>query len=270
MINQTSKTVLIVLAIMLILAGCEQLRKKKTPPLIPAYERLNDPNFVIPDYASGAIEATGGSRAWAETRKLEFDCVVTFYQPDNSFYLTEHRYEIYPWTNTIRISTQEPFGKFVWQLSGGQFGMLAGDNRKDISPVAGFYRDFAETILTTITAPVHLLDESVELTKVTTPTRIKGRWYYPINQATIVDDRQEGDKSVGPYWPKVIFYQDRDSSLVDTLWFADIEEKKFLLTLGYDYAEVDKKGILAPTKIEMFITDDRESLQTCLAEINFK
>jgi hypothetical protein len=75
------------------------------------------PNFETEPsgYITQAIEAAGGLEAWTKTKKLQLNCVVTFYQPDKSYYLTEQRYEIYPWSNSIRISTFEPQAVFIWQ-----------------------------------------------------------------------------------------------------------------------------------------------------------
>lgn len=263
MANKVLKTSWFILVSVLIITGCEQQHREAGPVLA-------DPNFVPPDYAASAIEATGGRQSWAKAEKLELDCVVTFHQPDGSFYLTEHHCEIHPWTNSIRISAQEPLRKLVLQLSDGQFSVLRGYDRADTSKVAESYRDFAETILTTITAPVRLLDGSAEFTRVPTPTRIKGLLYYPINRATLAGNKQGGNVPAEPYWSEVIFYQNTDSSLIDTLWFANAKEKIYLLVLGYNYAEVDSQGILAPTKVEIFITDNRGALQKCFAEVNFK
>jgi hypothetical protein len=268
MINQVSKAIFLFLVTIFAVAGCEQQHKEVVA--VPLYEHLLDPNFVIPDYASGAIEATGGKQAWAKVKKLEFDCVVTFYQPDDSFYLTEHHYEIHPWTNSIRITAREPLNKFVWQLSEGRFSMLEADKQNDISPVAGFYRDFAETILNIITAPIRFLDEKTTFTKLQSMIKREGFWYQPIQQTNRNSDTAVSTEPAKPYWSKVIFYQNKENSLVDTILFADSVENKFLAVRGYDYTEVDKKGVRVPIKIEVFKTDAQGSFQQLLAEINFK
>ncbi len=267
MINRVSKAIWLILVTTFIVAGCEQ-HKEEVP--VPLYERLVDPNFVIPDYAASAIEATGGKQTWAKTKKLEFDCVVTFYQPDGSFYLTEHHYEIYPWTDSIRITAREPLNKFVWQLSEGQFSMPEGNKQNDISPVAGFYRDFAETILSIITAPIRFLDEKAIFTKLQSTVKREGFWYQPIQRMIRHSDTVVSPEPTKPYWSKVIFYQNKENFLVDTILFADSSENKFLAVRGYDYNEVSKKGVRVPTKIEVFRTDARGASQQLLAEINFK
>jgi hypothetical protein len=54
------------------------------------------------------------------------------------------------------------------------------------------------------------------------------------------------------------------------IWFADLDKQKFLAVRGYDYEEVEKGGILAPTKIEIFTTDARAVLGRRLATIDLK
>ncbi|MGD8500353.1 MAG: hypothetical protein PVJ86_06880, partial [Phycisphaerales bacterium] len=124
----------------------------------PDFETISVPS----DYAARAIEAAGGFNAWTKAKEVHLDCVVTFYQPDGSFYLTQQRYVVYPWSNAIQISAREPQGSFVWQLSKGQFDVLEGSAQAVELPIAAPSRCFAEVILNIITAPVRFLDGSVE------------------------------------------------------------------------------------------------------------
>ena len=207
-------------------------------------------------YAIQAIEAAGGG-VWTKMEKLQLDCVVTFYQPDGSFYLTEQRYEVYPWSNSIRISAREPQGRFVWQLSEGQFDVLQGDHQISVPE-----RCFSEAILNIITAPARLLDGSVEFTKQTAAVKVRGQWYYPIGR------RNKPDVESSRRLSEAIFYQDRDISLVDMIRFACIGTEKFLAVRGYDYTEIEKGGVLVPARIEIFSTDARGDSQKRLVKID--
>lgn len=271
MVNRFSKIIWLILAAAFIVAGCEQEQKEETS----VYNVLLDPNFVMPEYASRAIEATGGLEAWTKTKKLEFDCVVTLYKSDGSFHLTEQHHEIYtagtgPPSNSIRISAEEPQGKFVWQLSGGMFSVLEGAEQVDALPIAIENRQFAEAIHNITTAPVRLLDE-FGFTKLDDPVKKEGRWYYPIK---IYRVRGGPDDMLGTSYTlrerlKAVFYQDKNNSLVDMLQFVDIDEDKFLAVRGYDYKEVEKKGISVPTRIEIFRTDAAGVLQERLVKIDY-
>lgn len=313
MIRRFLKTTWLVLVIAFLLAGCK-LRYKKDKDVDVLARGPDDQTLVAQtDDAADVIRAAGGFGSWMNIKKLELDCVVTFYQQEGSetepsFYLTEHHYEVYPWSNAIRISAQEPMSSFVWQLSNGQFSVLQGDESRpskgrdeqaDISPMVDFGRDFAEVILGITTAPVRLLDKSTRFLKKSRPVRVEGRWYYPIErgpqtpffafgepqqtypvesrplegrdeQAADVDKKQKAVEPRQIYWSKIVFFQNRDSSLVDIIWFADVDNEKFLAVRGYDYDDIVEKGVLIPAKIEIFRSDTRTIFKERLAEIRFK
>jgi len=265
MISLFSKTIWLVFVMAFIIGGCEQKYKENVEVLAlgPDLETLG----FVPDYAAGAIEAAGGSDTWMKTKELQLDCVVTFYQPDGSFYLTEQHYEVYPWSNSIRISGREPQGKFVWQFSKGQFSVLQGGDRIEGLPSTVGSRCFAEVILNVITVPARFLDESVEFFKVPDPVKLQGQWYYPISRRmkprTMAEPTaHEIDLSAA------VFYQNRDSSLFDMLWFPQMSGGKSLMVRGYDYSEIEKGAVLVPTKIEIFRTDARGDSKERLVKID--
>lgn len=260
--NRISEIICLVLVAVFVLAGCGQKHKEDVDVLARGQEveAISTPS----EEAARAIEATGGLNAWKKTTKLQLDCVVTFYQPDGSFYLTEQLYEVHPWFNSIQISADEPQGTFVWKLSNGQFNVLRGAGQIDALPKAVPSRCFAEVILNIITAPARFLDGSVEFTKQSTPVKMQGKWYYPI-------DRQ--GKDLTARISDAVFYQDRDSSLVDMIRLACLNtgatrEKPIQYVRGYDYEVVEKGAPLVPTRIEIFETDARDRSQKRLVKID--
>ncbi len=262
MSNRISKTICLVLAGIFVLAGCERQQEEDVDVLARGQEveAISPPS----EEAARAFEAAGGLDAWKKTTKLQLDCVVTFYQPDGSFYLTEQRYEVHPWLNSIQISADEPQGTFVWELSNGQFNVLRGAGQIEALPKAVPSRCFAEVILNIITAPARFLDGSVEFSKQSTPVKMQGKWYYPI-------DTQGKDLTART--SEAVFYQDRDNSLVDMIRLACLNtgaarEKSIQYVRGYDYQEVEKAGPLVPTRIEIFETDARDRSQKRLVKID--
>jgi hypothetical protein len=274
MIAQLSKTTCLVLVITSLITGCRQEYKKDVDLLASSPDLQTLP--IPSDYASGAIVAAGGLQEWVKAAKLELDGVVTLYQSDGSVYLTEQRYEIYPWSNSIRVSALEPQGEFICELSQSSFRVLAGAEIVKTLPALVTERDLADAILTITTAPVRFLDSSVKFTKASEPVKMQGQWYYPIERAYAVEQRTSAGskrrdfKSPESYWSKVVFYQNKDNSLVDMLWFASVGEKKFFAIRGYDYSRVQKKGVLLPAKIEIFRTDARRVLPKRVAQVSFK
>jgi len=271
-----------------IFTGCQRKHREDVVEVLasgPDLETISVP----PDYVVRAIEAAGGWNAWAQTKELQLDCVVTFYQPDGSFYLTEQHHVVYPWSNSIQISAREPQGTFVWQLSRGQFDVLQGAGQIDGLPVEISSHCFAEMILSVITIPARFLDASVEFTKASTGLKIQGQWYYPITRRSKPVVGAELEPEPARPLSKAVFYQDRDSSLVDMLLFADVGSSviaseaqpsaaiPFSFAIrGYDYSEVvhigsqgEKEGVCVPVRIEIFRTDTRGNLQERLVKIDY-
>lgn len=252
MMNWISKTIWLTSVTLLAIAGCEQEQKQ---------EQKVDVSAPKPPYISRAVEATGGLQLWTKTQRLEFDCVVAFYQPDGSFYLTEQHHEIYPWSNLIRISAQEPQGKFVWEFSPDGMTIIEGTRQGDFLPIGLGAEDFAKAILDITTTPVRLLESKAAFIRGPSPVKVEGRWYYPI-------ERVRPDKPGEPYRPKLVFYQNRDSSLVDMLRFASVDGGTFLAVRGYYYHEIEKGSVSVPIKVEIFKTDAAGFLQQRLVKID--
>jgi hypothetical protein len=238
----------------LAVAGCEQEQQR---------EQKVDASLSTPPYISQAIEATGGLDAWKKTQKLEFDCIVSFYETDGSFYLTKQHHEIYPWSGLIRVSAQEPQGKFIWEFSPNGMRVIEGTKQGDFLPIGLGAQDFVKAILDITTAPVRLLDSKAQLIKDTTSVKIEGRWYYPIRQA------RPDQTDSGPYQPKFVFYQNRANSVVDMLLFLGVDRGTALAVRGYNYQEVKKGGIVVPAKIEFFIADVGLVMQHRLVKIDY-
>lgn len=256
--------------------GCQRLQKKREEVLAvgPNVESLIAPE----DYAVQIIKVAGGIQNWIKTKDIGIDCVATFYDTDGSFYLTERHFEVYPWSNSIQIFADEPMGRFVWQLSNGRFNILKGNESTDVSPGIISYHDFSDSVLNIITAPVRLLDKEAVFAKGSEAIKISGQWYYPIERTyrviqeekTSKKDQRDIVKPAKPYWSKVIYYLNRDSSIVYFIWFGDINSEKFLAVRGYDYRVLERKNVLIPTKMEIFKSNTRADFKERLVTIAVK
>ncbi len=279
--NNFSKTIWLVFAVAFVFTGCQRKYEENVVDTLDSGSDIEMPS-VPPDYVVKAIEAVGGWKAWTRTKELQLDCVVTFYQPDGSFHLTEQHHVVYPWSNSIQISAREPQGTFVWQLSRGQFDVLQGAGQIDGLPVEISSHCFAEMILSVITIPARFLDASAEFTKASIGLKIQGQWYYPITRRSRPVVGTELEPEPARPLSKALFYQDRDSSLVDMLLFADVDSSVIgsevqpsaaipvsFAIRGYDYAEVEKEGVRVPARIEIFRTDTRGNLQERLVKIDY-
>jgi len=243
-------------------AGCEQKQKEDVDALTLAQEA--EVISIPSNEAEQAIKATGGLDIWKKTVQLQLDCVVTFYQPDGSYYLTEQQYEINPWLNSIQISDDEPQGMFVWQWSEGKFDVLKGTGQMGALSKAVPSCCFAESILDIVTAPVRFLDGTVKFSERSEPVRIQGEWYYPI---------QRQEKVFTSRVSEAVFYQDRDSSLVNMIRLSCTGtgfaiDRTVQYVRGYDYKKVEKTGLHVPTRIEIYETDARDRTQKRVVKID--
>jgi hypothetical protein len=256
-----------VLVVAFIFTGCQRKYEEEAVDALDSGPEI-DMTSVPPDYVVKAIEAVGGWNAWIRTKELQLDCVVTFYQPDGSFYLTEQHYVVYPWSNSIQISAREPQGRFVWQLSKGKFDVLQEGGQSDALPVVIGSNHFAEMILSIMTIPARFLDESAEFSKETTGLKIQGQWYYPISRISRPVVGAELNSEPAFVLSKAVFYQNSDNSLIDMLIFDFMSGDSNFAVRGYDYTEVEKDGVHVPARIEIFKADARGDLQERLVKID--
>lgn len=240
-----------------VIAGCNEQQKAEVEALDHGPDI--DSIVVTNGHTPRAINVTGGYEAWMRVKRLDADCVVTFYNSDGSYYLTEQHHEIYPWSNSVKVSAVEPLGEFEWQLSGGNFSILKGIGKIGLLPVMVCDRAMARAVLNIITVPVRFLDTSAGFEEGPRPVRAQGLWYYPIEQT----------KNIAPDWSKVVFYQNKDNSLVDMIWFVGFDAKKSFAVRGYDYRDVAKEGVLVPDKIEIFKTNAAGVLGRRMIKIDY-
>jgi len=256
----TRRAVLIALAT-LVLAGCGRQAQDSSQDLdLLATGPDQTALPAAPPEVVAAMNAAGGQATWMQSKRLTFDAVVTAYQPDGGYYLTEHKFDVCPWGDAIQVSAREPQMGLTCSIVQGQYRM-EGESKMDVSPLSVCYRDYAEAVLQITTAPARMLRDNATLLRKPVPIMISGAWYYPIEakfEATKIVSKgitQEKVTVVEPYWTQGVYYQNQNGSLVDIIWLANPAAQKFLAVRGYNYARIGKDGMLAPTKIEIFQSD---------------
>ena len=254
MMNWIYRTIWLTSLIVLVVTGCEQKQQLQQQP-----QRV-DVSVGKPAYISQAIEAAGGPQAWAKTKSLDLDCVVTFYKPDGSFYLTEQHHKINPLANIIRLSAQEPQGKFAWELSPAGLTVIEGTKQADFLPAGLGVEDFAKAIIDITTTPLRLIERKTGLIKSAEPVKIEGQWYYPIGHP--ISDKPDSKE-------RLVYYQNRDNFLIDMLLLIGADTGACLAVRGYNYQAVEKGGILVPAKIEIFLSDNAGIMQKRLVKIDY-
>jgi len=247
---------------LLVFAGCE-VQPSQTVDTLKTGPDLNAIGTVSEE-AGGAIAAAGGLDAWSKIVKIDLECVATFYQEDGTFYLTEQLYEVYPWSNSVRISGREPGGEYSWQMQNGRFGVLEG-----LSEYQGLSVDvdngcIAEGVLSLVTAPARLLDKDVEFKWSGEPVKLGGQWYRPGKR--VVSGGETGAASVRD----AAFYQRRSTERVDMVLLGCWSSRGVLIVRGHDYRLLGRESVMIPSKIEVFNADSAGRVRHRVLELNVK
>ncbi len=294
------------LVALLTVAGCGPPQQGDPLAQKPSNENDSISNKSLDKYILNAVSVAGGNEAWADATKIEFECVVTFYKNDNSLYLTEHFYEIYPWSDAIRLSVVEPSGKFVWLLSGDNFKIEMTETMRKIPgqmESITLVKELMYAVRDLTIAPVKLYRYSSEFVREDTALKIKGAWYYPVEYLYPAESEMEpvkphwfkavffGAKPKNPpkpYWSKAVLYQNRQTSLVEMLRFVppfeksmeldEQESRRAIAVRGYDYRETEgpkepgivKDAVLIPTKIEMFESKSQDIIAQRIVKLDLK
>jgi len=261
MFTTVIRRIVVVALAVVTLAGCGQ-QAAQDPPQAGGEDLLaagpdREVLSVPADYVATMLEASGGLSSWMQHKKLQADGVVKLYRPDGSFYLTEHALVVYPWSAAIRISANEPRGKFVWQMLDGRYEILEGDAPLDISPLGGSFQAYTSAVLQIVTAPVRLLEESTELYREPTPVRINGQWYQRITARFGPREARGGQGAtlVDPYWTDGLYFLNRGAGLIDMVWLGNATTKEYVLVRGYDYGDGEDGALRVPSKVEIFRSD---------------
>ena len=246
--------------ILFILTGCRK-EYKKDANVLAIEPQAKMVSFPIDDGVTNSIEAAGGLENWGQIKQLGLDCLVTYYQSNGSSYLTEQHYDVYPWSNSIRISGEESQGRYIWQLSQGRFDILE-DNKQIRNSLVNIGNScIAEAILNIITIPARFIDNSVVFTRGIAPIIVQGKLYYPITR----QGRNFSENSVDV--SNAVFYQDTNNYLVDMVWLACQNGENFVLVRGHDYIKIKNSDIFIPSKIEIFKTDAQGMSKNKLVKI---
>ena len=258
MAKSVSKLVFPIAAVMLVLAGCGGRSGSGGLAISPSPDTLSVP----PDFAARAIDGCGGMKAWVETKAFDFSCIATFYQADGSHYLTEHEYTVYPWSNSVQVSGSEPGGDFLWELRDGDFSVIEGGDKIERITEQMEAEAITEAVLTATVVPALLLDSRGEFAQMAAPLKLDGRWYGVVTR-TIRPELQDGADMTD-----VVFYQNRDTAVIDRVLIAS-GQKVFLIN-SYGYREVQKGGVLVPIRLEVHEADDRGASLRRLIKIDLK
>lgn len=278
MCTRVSRRAVVLALTVVALTGCGRQTAEEVTPTVEMLAVGPDEGALAPrpEYVKAAVDAGGGPATWRRCKRIGVEAVVTIYGQDGSFYLTEQDIDVYPWSRAIQIAAQEPRGTCVSLLAEGQYRLIEGDHSLDVSGLGVSHRDYAEAVLEIMTTPARVLARDVALTRRPEPMRTAGQWYHLMEATYAPTERVSKEKGrttvvvVEPYWAQGIYYQNRDRSLIDTIWLANAAKGRSILVRGYDYTPVEDGGVLVPTKVEIFQADSQATPGRRLVQIDVK
>ncbi len=265
MIARVMTSAVLVVSTAVILTGCgRQAAQESAPDLSllatgPQRQAPAKPRVFV----SAALDATGGLAAWEHCKKIELHAAVAACERSGCYYLTEHDFALFPWSDSVQVTAHEPRANLTWQVVHGRYQASRADPNADVSPLRGLSREYAEAVLQITTAPVRMLEDRLLLGPRPATVQIAGQWYLPI-------DAQFKEQIAEPYWTQGIYFQTADRSLVDMIWLGNPRTHKFLVARGYDYAPATADGVLIPTKIEVFQSDADANIGPRFALVDLK
>jgi hypothetical protein len=266
-----SAVVIVLTAVML--TGCGRQAAQEPLPDLSLLARGPDRQSLPAPrpFLSAAFDAAGGLAAWEFCHKIAFRATVTACESNGCFYLTEHDFVLYPWSDAIQVTTREPRADFTWQVVGAEYRASQADPNLDVSPLKGWHRDYAEAVLQIATAPVRMLENDATLTLAPAAVQIAGQWYLPIDaKYEAAPAAPKENAAAEPYWTQDIYYQSQSRSFVDMIWLGNSAHQRYIIVRGYDYAGIRDNGVLIPTKIEVFQSGPEANFGPRLALIDLK
>jgi hypothetical protein len=270
MVSRVTQSAIVIVLTAMTLAGCGRQTTKSSVDLSRPTAGPEAPTLAAPrPFVSAALEAAGSLAAWQQCGKIERHGAVTVGMANGSFYLTEHDFVVYPWSDAIQVTAYEPQADLTWEVVGEQYRPPQVDPNRDVSPLREWRREYADAVLQITTAPVRILQDNLEFTLAPTAVQIAGLWYLAINaryQAPKLPSRQESQAE--PYWTRGTYFQSQDNSRVDMIWLGNPATHKFILVRGYDYAVAADSGVLIPGKIEVFQSDPEANFGPRIARVD--
>ena len=237
--------------------GCD--RPEKTGVSVPVS------SSVLPGegYKRRALNAAGGLQSWQEINDIKLHCIVTIYNADGTYYLTEQVHRISPWSKSIEVSGREPAGAIELKLTDNQF-------EKFETAAGGWFSEktnaqyFCSAVLDITTAPVLLLENKFMPAGGRELAEIDGSIYQPFYRITrkgLVEPERVID-----YITEDKLYLNQESFLVDMIQYGSIVESDLIVVKGFYYRQVSG-NIRLPGRIEIYSADSDGTLERLLVKI---
>jgi hypothetical protein len=187
--------------------------------------------------------------------EVSAECIVTFFDEEDSKYISRHRHTIYPEDMAIKLEADEPEGNFEYCLYKGDFSLINGGSSKN--PVALYSSEIARAIVLAVSARGGFLGDKDGV--MGDPVSIAGRMYQPI-------DMYAGDDS--PVSQRV--YREISSNQIDWVEIRNSDNNALIAARSYNVRNLADSGKVMPSSIDIYNTDSSGRPSNRIMNIEYK
>ena len=167
---------------------------------------------------------------------------------------TQQQHIIGPKQDMFAVISDEPEGKVKYKLAGEAFSVVAEPAG---GVKAGYNRQVARAVLSCFSAGAGF--EKDGLKQEGLPVKIDGQAY-----RVLYKPAAEGKELV------VRYFENPDTWVIERVTVENGSTGEVVLAVGYNHRNVKKLGGSAPTKIDVYSSNQKQSKKTRLLQIDYK
>lgn len=188
---------------------------------------------------------------------LQTECVASYYKVNSSAYMTQQQHRFSPSAGRLRITADEPTGRFECVLQQNQFTVVQ-ESKGALAdlPDSFFNKALATAVFYSMCAGGSLLDTD-NMTR-GEPVKVLGQWYTPLT----------------PAWPKnqltVTLLENQISSRIEWVKVSDFEKHLEWMALNYNLRYHTDLARKLPRTIDVFDIRDGIASKKSIVRFEYK
>jgi hypothetical protein len=200
---------------------------------------------------------TAASSASASGNTLQTECVASYFKVNASPYMTQQQHRFTPSTGRLRVTADEPTGRYECVLQQNQFTVVHQNTRASADlPDSFFNKALATTVFYSMCAGGSLLD-TAQMTS-GEPVKVLGQWFVPLT----------------PAWPKnqltVTLLQNQTSSRIEWVKISDSAKGLEWMALNYNHRYNAELGKRLPRTIDVYDIRDGIASKKSIVRFEYK
>ena len=182
------------------------------------------------------------------------DAMVKVYDLTTAPYYTQQQHIIAPKEDMFAVISNEPEGQVKYKLSGDSLSVIA---EPEGGVKANYNRQVARAILSCFSAGAGF--EKDRLKQQGLPVKIDGQEY-----RILYNPSAEGKELL------VRYFENPDTWVIERVTIENTSTGEIILAIGYNHRNVKKLNGPAPTKIDVYSSNKKQSKKQMLMQIDYK